>query len=372
MLGHELRNPLAPILTALQLMTLRGDSSLLNERTVIDRQVRHLVRLVDDLLDVSRIAGGKIDLRRQHVEIAEIVAAAVETVSPLLEERLHHLDVGVPRPGLIVHGDVTRLTQVLVNVLSNAAKYTEPRGHIRVTGALVGERVELRIGDTGAGISAEMLPRVFDLFAQERQTLDRAHGGLGLGLTIVRSLVELHGGTVDAHSEGLGRGSEFVLRFPVADQRASLGAITGHNGRTVGTAKRSGYRVLVVDDNVDAARMTAEALESVGHDTRVAFDGPAVLEATGAFVPDLALLDLGLPLMDGYELAQQLLAALPDRRPILVAVTGYGQPSDRKRTKAAGFHAHVVKPVDFAELAGLLERLLVRHTSPSGTVPRDE
>jgi CheY-like chemotaxis protein len=217
-----------------------------------------------------------------------------------------------------------------------------------------------------------MLPRVFDLFAQERQTLDRAHGGLGLGLTIVRSLVELHGGTVDAHSEGLGRGSEFVLRFPVADQRASLGAITGHNGRTVGTAKRSGYRVLVVDDNVDAARMTAEALESVGHDTRVAFDGPAVLEATDAFVPDLALLDLGLPLMDGYELAQQLLAALPDRRPILVAVTGYGQPSDRKRTKAAGFHAHVVKPVDFAELAGLLERLLVRHTSPSGTVPRDE
>jgi signal transduction histidine kinase len=220
MLGHELRNPLAPILTALQLMALRGDGSALKERTVIDRQVRHLVRLVDDLLDVSRIARGKIVLRQQRVEMADIVAAAIETTSPLLEERHHQLHVDVPRPGLLVLGDVARLTQVVVNVLSNAAKYTDPRGHIRVTGTRVGEEVELRVRDTGVGIASEMLPRLFDLFSQERQTLDRTHGGLGLGLTIVRSLVQLHGGTVEARSDGVGRGSEFVLRLPVATDTA--------------------------------------------------------------------------------------------------------------------------------------------------------
>jgi signal transduction histidine kinase len=358
MLGHELRNPLAPILTALQLMTLRGDGSALKERTVIARQVRHLVRLVDDLLDVSRIARGKVVLRQQRVEMADIVAAAIETTSPLLEERHHQLHVDVPRPGLLVHGDVTRLTQVVVNVLSNAAKYTEPRGHIRVTGTVAGEHVELRVGDTGVGISAEMLPLVFDLFSQERQTLDRAHGGLGLGLTIVRSLVQLHGGTVEARSDGVGRGSEFVLRLPVATHTADVQAPAAAQDTPARSDRHTGHRILVVDDNVDAARLTAEALESVGHETRVAFDGPAALEVAETFAPDLALLDLGLPLMDGYELAQQLVEALPNKRPILVAVTGYGQVSDRERTNAAGFQAHIVKPVDFGELTELLDRLL--------------
>ena len=280
MLGHELRNPLAPILTALQLMTLRGDGSALKERTVIDRQVRHLVRLVDDLLDVSRIARGKIDLRQQHVEIDDIVAAAIETTSPLLEERHHHLHVDVPRTGLMVHGDVTRLTQVVVNVLSNAAKYTEPRGQIRVTGTVVGEQAELRVSDTGIGISADMLSRVFDLFSQERQTLDRAHGGLGLGLTIVRSLVQLHGGTVEAYSDGVGHGSEFVLRLPLATAHAGASEHDSGLWRASRSEKRTGHRILVVDDNVDAARLVAEALESVGHDTRVAFDGPDALECS--------------------------------------------------------------------------------------------
>jgi CheY-like chemotaxis protein len=359
MLGHELRNPLAPILTALQLMTLRGDGSAVKERTVIDRQVRHLVRLVDDLLDVSRIARGKIDLRRQIVEIGDVVAAAVETTSPLLEGRHHHLAVDVPRVGLLVSGDVTRLTQVVVNVLSNAAKYTEPGGRLTVACHGRDSQVELRITDSGVGISTEMLPRVFELFTQERQTLDRAQGGLGLGLTIAKSLVELHDGTIQAHSEGHGKGSEFVIRFPmVSEASTSAAASTSANAPHLSTI-RTGRRILVVDDNVDAARLTAEALEAIGHDTRVAFDGPAALEIAATFHPDLALLDLGLPLMDGYELAQQLGADAGDRRPLLVAVTGYGQASDRDRTTAAGFHGHVVKPVDLTQLMALLERLFV-------------
>ena len=354
MLGHELRNPLAPILTALQLMSLRGEDSVVKERTVIDRQARHLVRLVDDLLDVSRIAKGKIELRHQQIELADIVASAVETTSPLLEERRHQLELDVPR-GLVVRGDATRLTQVVMNVLSNAAKYTEPRGRIRVTARPDEGHVELRVKDTGMGISAEMLQRVFDMFTQERQALDRAHGGLGLGLTIVKSLVEVHGGSIQAFSDGVGKGSEFVMRLPMA---AALSSQHDQAQATSAAADRTGRRILVVDDNVDAARLMADALDAAGHDTRVAFDGPAALEAAAVFRPDAALLDLGLPLMDGYELAAQLLAGNAHRPPILVAVTGYGQPSDRERTRGAGFHAHIVKPVDLPQLTGLLDRLL--------------
>ena len=361
MLGHELRNPLAPILTALELMSLRGDDSALRERTVIDRQVRHLVRLVDDLLDVSRIARGKIDLRRQTVEIADIVASAVETSSPLMEERRHQLHIDVPRAGLMVHGDVTRLTQILVNVLSNAAKYTGPRGQIAITARRHDSQVELSVRDTGVGMSAEMLPKIFDLFTQERQPSDRAHGGLGLGLSIVRSLVALHGGTVQARSDGIGKGSEFVIRLPAAAEDATRLATPLSLAPGPQPAARTGRRILVVDDNVDAAGLMAEALEAVGHDTRVAFDGPAALALANSFRPEVALLDLGLPLMDGYELAQELHAAAPDRRPLLIAVTGYGQASDRERTAAAGFQGHVVKPVDFSQLTALLDRLLSHH-----------
>jgi signal transduction histidine kinase len=360
MLGHELRNPLAPILTALQLMSLRGDESVMKERTVIDRQVRHLVRLVDDLLDVSRIARGKIQLRNEPLELAEVVASAVETISPLLEERQHRLDVEVPR-GLIVRGDATRLTQVVMNVLTNAAKYTEPHGRIRVAARREDQQVEISVKDNGIGIAADMLPRVFEMFTQERQALDRSHGGLGLGLTIVRSLVDLHGGSIRASSDGVGTGSEFVIRLPLAAAAATAKRATERPapGEVMRTA-RTGRRILVVDDNVDAARLMADALEEVGHDTRVAFDGPAALEAAQAFQPDAALLDLGLPLMDGYELAQQLTAAQADRPPILIAVTGYGQASDQERTRAAGFDAHVVKPVDLPQLTAMLDRMLSR------------
>ena len=358
MLGHELRNPLAPILTALQLMTLRGDGSGLKERTVIDRQVRHLVRLVDDLLDVSRIARGKIELRTQTVDIAEIVAAAVEATSPALEERFHRLEIDVPR-GLVLHGDATRLTQIVVNLLSNAAKYTEPHGRIRIDARQDDGLIELRVTDSGIGISADMLPRVFDMFTQERQALDRSHGGLGLGLTIVRSLVALHGGTIEAHSDGVGTGSEFVIRLPGLAAAADAHAVRPAEAKHAARAAATGRRILVVDDNADAARLMADALAIVGYDTRVVFDGPAALDVIATFQPHAALLDLGLPLMDGYELAEQFLAASAGRRrPILIAVTGYGQASDQEKTLAAGFDAHVVKPVDIPHLLTLLERLV--------------
>ncbi|MGB2714121.1 MAG: ATP-binding protein [Vicinamibacterales bacterium] len=355
MLGHELRNPLAPILTALHLMSLRGDETTVKERTIIDRQVRHLMRLVDDLLDVSRIARGKIELRQQSTELAEIVASAVETVSPLLEERRHHLDVDVPQ-GLVVRGDVTRLTQVVMNVVNNAAKYTEPRGRIQISAHQDGSEIELRVKDSGIGISPEMLDRVFDMFTQERQAQETVHGGLGLGLTIVKSLVELHGGAIRAISEGPGRGSEFVIRLPWSAQTsAQVPAIVRDDSAA---AVPTGRRILVVDDNVDAAHLMADALEAVGHETRLAYDGPAALDIAASFQPHAALLDLGLPLMDGYELAKQLLAGDSGPSPILIAVTGYGQTSDHDKTRAAGFHAHVVKPVDLPQLMSLLEQLL--------------
>ena len=356
-LGHELRNPLAPILTALQLMNLSGNASNLKERTVIDRQVRHLVRLIDDLLDVSRIARGKIELHRNTIELSDVVAMAVEAASPLLEQRHHRLAVEVPA-GLWLLADATRVTQVVVNVLSNAAKYTEPGGDIRITARQDREHVELRVSDTGIGIAAEIMPHIFEMFTQARQPIDRSQGGLGLGLTIVRNLVELHGGSVEAHSDGAGRGTEFIIRLPVAAALAGDPGADARGGRTRGTAP-SGRRILVVDDNVDAARLLADALEVAGHDTRAAFDGPGALSVLADFPPDVALLDLGLPLMDGYELAGQIVAASNGRRrPILIAVTGYGQASDRERSQAAGFDAHIVKPVDVPHLIGLLDQLL--------------
>ncbi len=356
MLGHELRNPLAPILTALQLMTLKGDETLVKERTIIDRQVRHLVRLVDDLLDVSRIARGKIELRREPVDMADVVTAAVEAVSPLLEERRHQLTVRVAQ-GLVVLGDVTRLTQIVSNVLTNAAKYTEPRGRIEISADLDREWVDLRIRDTGIGIAPEMLPRIFEMFTQERQAIHRAAGGLGLGLTIVKSLVERHHGTIAARSEGLGHGAEVIIRLPKAAVTvAARGANHDHVRELSVTPLRR--KILIVDDNVDAAHTMADALDLAGYETRVALDGPAALGLAPIFQPDAVLLDLGLPLIDGYEVAQEIIDSPAQQKPILVAVTGYGQISDHNRTRAAGFSGHIVKPIDVPQLVTVLERLL--------------
>ncbi len=354
MLGHELRNPLAPILTALQLMAIRDAAdTTAKERAVIERQVRHLMRLVDDLLDVSRIARGRIDLSRGEIEISKIVAQAVEMASPLFEERRHNLVLRVPRSGLTVNGDVTRLSQVVQNLLTNAAKYTEPGGQIDVETRLVDGWIELAVTDNGIGIPAETLATVFDLFVQGRQSLDRSKGGLGLGLTLVRTLVALHGGNVEARSEGAGRGSQFIVRLPASSVAASASPQPDESRRLSPTAY--GMRALIVDDNRDAAAMLAEAMRSYGYETRVAGDGLSALQIAPAFKPHVVLLDLGLPVIDGYEVAERLrLAGIPA---LPIAVTGYGQEADRARSEANGFVAHFVKPVDLDELHRALERL---------------
>jgi signal transduction histidine kinase len=352
MLGHELRNPLSPILTALQLMKLQGPEGSERARNVIERQVNHLTRLVDDLLDVSRITRGKVELRTEVVEMAEIVAKAIEMASPLLEQRTHTLTVDMPRRGLCVNGDPMRLSQVVSNLLTNAAKYTLPGGHITVIAEHDGGEVVLSVRDTGVGIAPEVLPHVFDLFVQERQAIDRSQGGLGLGLTIVRNLVERHGGSVLARSDGLGRGSEFVVRLPRVAQALDLTEplATPATGPEAKEGRDGGPRVLVVDDNEDAAEMLVEALTRKGYETRVAYDAPTALRVAAAFAPDIAFLDLGLPVMDGYELASHLrkIPGLSGLR--LIAVTGYGQESDYQRTREAGFHHHLVKPVDIAAI----------------------
>jgi signal transduction histidine kinase len=350
MLGHELRNPLSPIVTALQLLRLRGDRS--REHELIERQVRHLVRLVDDLLDVARITQGKIELRKQRVEIAEIVVRAVESASPLLERRRLKLDVEVEPQGLLVDGDPDRLAQVFLNLVTNAAKYSEPESRVWITAQRRGEWIRTTVMDQGIGLGADMLDKIFDTFVQHRQAIDRAGGGLGLGLSIVRSLVKLHGGQVSATSPGLGQGSTFIVDLPAAEA-GELGDAARDTDPPVRPDQQL-PRVLVVDDNEDAAIMLADALRTLGFEVRTAHDGPGAVALAGEFRPDIALLDIGLPMMDGYEVARRLRETDSTAGVTLVALTGYGQESDRLRSEAAGFSAHLVKPVDLDELAKLL------------------
>jgi CheY-like chemotaxis protein/two-component sensor histidine kinase len=350
MLSHELRNPLAPILTALQLMALRGDRGAERERAIIERQVKHVVRLVDDLLDVSRIARGKIELHRERLELSTVVARAVEMVSPIFEQKQHQLVMQVPPSGLVVDADPTRLQQVIFNLLYNAAKYTEARGTITVTASRSGETITIRVADTGIGVDAAMIDRIFDLFAQEGQALDRSMGGLGLGLTIVRNLVELHGGTVSVTSAGRGAGSEFTVVLPAAGDAALAGE---PEPPQPSAAPSNGVRVLIVDDNHDAAALLASALQMAGFAAREAADGSEALRLVEVMAPDAVLLDLGLPGMDGFEIAGRL-RALPRPPRLLLAISGYSSDSTRDRSGAAGFDAHLVKPVD---LEDLMERL---------------
>jgi len=351
MLGHELRNPLSPIVTALHLMKLRDGQALQHERTIIERQVTHLLRLVDDLLDISRITRGKIQLNKERLEISQVVSKAIEMASPLLERGHHHLSISVPDQGLALEGDATRLAQVVSNLLNNAAKYTPPGGQIEIAAARRGERNVLTVRDNGIGISAAMLPRVFELFAQERQNIDRSQGGLGLGLAIVKSLVTIHDGTVSVSSEGHGKGSVFTVELPavasheVAEPTPPTLPATPH-------PSGAGQRVLVVDDNVDAAEMLAELLRASGYAAAVAHDGPVALELARNSPPDIVLIDIGLPVMDGYELARRLRIMLNRAR--LIAVTGYGQQGDRERSRNAGFDAHLVKPVSLDVLHAAL------------------
>jgi signal transduction histidine kinase len=347
MLGHELRNPLSPIVTALQLLRMRGGES--NEIAVIDRQVGHLLRLVDDLLDISRITRGKVELRKERVELAAVVVRGVEMASPLLEQRRQHLDLRIAPEGLLVEGDADRLAQVVSNLLTNAAKYSERDTTIHVAAGREGKCVRLRVRDEGVGIAPDMQERIFDLFVQEHQSLDRSKGGLGLGLAIVKSLVQLHNGTVSAHSQGVGEGSEFIVDLPLASGAEDVGAMRPANrfslARIPGPEAGSN-RVLVVDDNVDAADTLADILRDLGYEIRTAYDGPSALKVAKAFRPNVCLVDIGLPVMDGYELTQRLRdsADLPENARI-VAITGYGQDVDRRRSIEAGFNDHLVKPV---------------------------
>jgi signal transduction histidine kinase len=355
MLGHELRNPLAPIITALQLMRLRGMETAEKERAVIERQAQHLVALVDDLLDVSRVAQGKIELHKKTVEIGEVVANAIETISPLIESKRHQLTVDVAARCLPVHADPTRLKQVLANLLGNAAKYTAEGGNLRIAAWRQDSDVVVTVSDDGIGISATMLPQIFDLFVQERQALSRSQGGLGLGLAIVRSMTSLHGGSVEAHSAGLGKGSTFTLRLPAYEHFQPMAV--GHAPRSKNesqVAKAGGLAILIVDDNEDAARVLQDLLEIDGHRVEVALNGPAALRLAPVFQPDVCLLDIGLPGMDGYELAQRLRQQIQHKSLRLFAVTGYGQNEDRRRAAAHGFDEHFVKPLDIARLNALL------------------
>jgi PAS domain S-box-containing protein len=353
MLGHELRNPLSPILTALQLMKLRGDEAHGRERAIIQRQMGHLSRLVDDLLDVSRITRGKIELKKDRVLIADIVAQAVEVASPLFEERVHRLTTQVP-PGLAVKGDEHRLTQVMSNLLTNAAKYTPPGGRVEVIAGEEDGKAVIRVKDSGKGMPPELLPRVFDLFVQGYRSPDRSGGGLGLGLSIVRMLVTMHDGEVTATSDGAGQGSEFKVTLPL--DRSASATLSVVSSSSANLAARPGRqrRVLVVDDNRDAAELLAEALQMEGYETRVAFDGPSALRIAADFRPQLGFLDIGLPVMDGYDLARRL-RRLEQGPLVLVAVTGYGQPSDRARSSEAGFDEHLVKPIGIESALAIAE-----------------
>jgi PAS domain S-box-containing protein len=359
MLAHELRNPLAAIANAGHVLDRQGAASpgASELPAMIGRQIRHLSRLVDDLLDVSRFNRGRIELRKETIDLRRAVEGAVETARPLIEQRRHALDVALPAEPLWIEADLTRIEQVLANLLHNAAKFTEPDGAISLSVQPEGAEVLVRVRDTGAGISADLLPRVFDLFVQEERSLARSQGGLGIGLTLVRTLVERHGGTIEAASGGPGRGSEFRIRLPrlSAPRQKPLPPRPPRDGSEEKTAgERPPARVLLVEDNLDAAGALAELLRMWGHPVELAHDGVAALRLAREARPEIVLLDIGLPGLDGYEVASRLRAISGLEAARLVALTGYGQEADRRRSRLAGFDHHVVKPVDLDLLREIL------------------
>ncbi len=359
-LAHELRNPLAPIRNSLQILKLPRLDAATAERSreMMERQVHHLVRLVDDLLDVSRVMRGKIELRKEPVEMASIIARAVETVQPLIESQAHTLTVTLPPESLLLDADPVRLAQVVGNLLTNAAKYTERNGRIWLEARRVGDEVTLQVRDNGIGIAPNMLSCIFDLFVQVDHAATRSQGGLGIGLTLVKNLVEIHQGTIEARSAGLGKGSEFVVRLPLSTQKHSRPE-RSEPSRQDGTEPqaRPGHLLLVVDDNRDAAESLAMLLRLQGHEVQVAYDGPGALEVTKDYHPEMVFLDIGMPGMDGYEVARRLRQQPGLENVKLVALTGWGQVEDRRRSKEAGFDYHRVKPPEPTALDELLATL---------------
>jgi nitrogen-specific signal transduction histidine kinase/CheY-like chemotaxis protein len=349
MLAHELRNPLAPIRNAGEILsrTLPPNSPTHAAIAMVKRQVAQLTRLVDDLLDVSRITQGRVELKREPLELATVINHAVETVEPLFRERQHEVSIVSSYRALHVNGDMTRLVQSIVNVLTNAAKYTDAGGKIKLQTRAEGSYALVEISDNGAGISPELLPRVFELFVQGDRTLDRSLGGLGIGLSVARQLIEMHGGKVAAVSAGLGRGATFQLWLPLIERPGSLSG-------DLAEPRQPSRRILIVDDNVDAADSLALVLELDGHVTRTGYSAQDALEQAVAFEPEVILLDIGLPEMDGYEVARRVRALRKLNAVKLVALTGYGQVEDLRRAQEAGFDDHLVKPVDFGTLSRCL------------------
>jgi signal transduction histidine kinase len=346
-LGHELRNPLAPSLTALELMKARDPTVFRREREVLERQVAHMVRLVNDLLDISRLSRGKVHLDRRRFELCEAVERAVDMARPLIAQQRHTLDVSVADDGLLIDADLDRIVQVLSNLLTNAAKYTPPGGHIAIRASAPADRVVITCEDDGPGISTDLLPRLFDPFAQGPRALDRREGGLGLGLALARTFTELHGGTIHVEARAPHPGSRFVVILPLA------AAVAGESENApADSGAVPSQRVLVVDDNADACEMLRLALEQAGHVVEIAAAGPDALALSARFAPDVAILDIGLPGMSGYEVARRLRASQPGIR--LIALTGYGRSGDLEAATAAGFDAHCAKPIAIAELLEII------------------
>jgi signal transduction histidine kinase len=366
MLAHELRNPLAPIHNAVQLMHRQSftDPQLAWSRDVIGRQLGHLTRLVDDLLDVSRITRGKINLNKEVIELETLMTRTVETVQPLIDERGHTLTVDVPKGMVAVLGDPTRLVQAIGNVLSNAAKYTERGGRIALVAVESDTELVIRVRDNGIGIPADLIPMIFNLFTQLDRTSGAAQSGLGIGLALVQRLVEMHGGSVTARSDGLGHGSEFVIHLPLfIRERIESGqpiqqlSALEQSMTNADLATRTQRRILVADDNNDALESLATLLQLSGHEVYTAANGAVALESAEQHRPEVALLDIGMPKLDGYEVARRIRAQPWGQRITLVALTGWGQDSDRKRSQEAGFDSHLVKPLDLDKLTELLAAL---------------
>jgi PAS domain S-box-containing protein len=356
MLSHELRNPLAPLKTSVDIMRLRemSDPVLIRARDVIDRQVQHLTHIIDELLDVSRITSGRIRLTSETLDLQGVVLRAVEAARPLFDSKGHTLEIEAPASHVWVRGDLTRLTQVFVNLLNNAAKYTPDRGRIEVSIRSTDKSAAVHIRDNGIGIAAELLPRMFDLFTQGDRPLDRTDGGLGVGLALVHRLVSLHGGVVKAFSEGIGRGSELVVTLPQYCQEISMPVASDPPPPEPQQKRR---RLMVIDDNKDAAESMSMLFELWGHEVICAYDGRGALETAAKYRPDAVFLDIGLPGMDGYEIAERLRELPESARTVLVAITGYGQDEDRRRSREAGIDHHLVKPVSPETLHKLLDSL---------------
>jgi CheY-like chemotaxis protein len=354
MLGHELRNPLAPIKSAMQIFRLKGtaDPELQEVALMVERQVQQLTRLIDDLLDVSRVGHGKINLQTKPVDLKSVAALAIECSRPLIDARKHSLKVSLPRQAVEVEGDSGRLAQVVSNLLNNSAKYSDDGGHIELTVEAIGEQAVLRVRDTGIGIDPAMLPRIFDLFTQVKGSSGRSEQGLGIGLALVRNIIELHGGCVQAVSSGLGHGTEFAIRLPLL-KKISAGQPAAHN-RPWSTLSTPTRRILLIDDNRDAADSMATLLRLTGHEVRTAYDGQTALALARLQPPEVVICDISMPGMCGFELARRLRQDLGLRDSLLVALSGHAQEEDQRRSQEAGFNAHLTKPARLHTLEALL------------------